>query len=62
MRKYSATILLLLVVLQLKAVGTLRDSTNYSIIGKVYGECVRQIPPYDVMTRPLIGSYLSIEE
>ena len=32
MRKYSVSILLLLIVLQLKAVGTLSDSTVYSMI------------------------------
>ena len=27
------------------------DTTGYSIIGKVYGEEVRQIPPYDVIKK-----------
>ena len=37
------------------------DTTEYSIIGKVYGEEVRQIPPYDVIKRPLTGSNLRAE-
>lgn len=37
------------------------DTTGYSIIGKVYGEEVRQIPPYDVIKRPLTGSNLRVE-
>lgn len=35
---------------------------KYSIIGKVYGEEVRQFPPFDVVTFPLIASNLSIKE
>ena len=62
MRIYSVSILLLLIVLQLKAVGTLSDSTVYSMIGKVYGEFVRQFPPYDIITEPLTNSNLSILE
>ena len=62
MRKYSVSILLLLIVLQLKAVGTLSDSTVYSMIGKVYGEFIRQFPPYDIITEPLTNSNLSFLE
>ena len=40
MRKYSVSILLLLIVLQLKAVGTLSDSTVYSMIENI------QFPSY----------------
>lgn len=65
-RRHIYPILLLLAVIQIKATELSCDSARlpekYSIIGKVYGECVRQIPPYDVMTIPLTGSYLSIEE
>jgi len=38
------------------------DTTEYTLIGKVYGEEVRQIPPYDVAKRPLIASYLTMDE
>ena len=65
-RIYIFPILLLLAVIQVKATELSCDSTKlpekYSIIGKVYGECVRQVPPYDVMTIPLVGSNLSISE
>ena len=63
-RIYIFPILLLLAVIQVKATELSCDSTKlpekYSIIGKVYGECVRQVPPYDAMTIPLVGSNLSI--
>ena len=38
------------------------DTTEYTLIGKVYGEEVRQIPPYDVTKRPMIASYLTMDE
>lgn len=36
------------------------DTTKYTLIGKVYGEEVRQIPPYDVVKIPAEGAYLTI--
>ena len=38
------------------------DTTEYTLIGKVYGEEVRQIPPYDVTKKPMIASYLTMDE
>lgn len=35
---------------------------NYSLVGRVYGEEVRQVPPYDVLISPLIKSNLTIKE
>lgn len=35
---------------------------EYTLIGKVYGEEVRQIPPYDVTKRAMIASYLTMDE
>lgn len=36
------------------------DSAKYTIVGRVYGESVRQRPPYDVVYDVLVGSNLSI--
>lgn len=33
-----------------------------SLVGRVFGEEVRQVPPYDVVISPLIGAYISFEE
>lgn len=38
------------------------DSAKYTIVGRVYGESVRQRPPYDVVHDVLVGSNLSIAE
>ena len=38
------------------------DSAKYTIVGRVYGESVRQRPPYDVVHDVLVGSHLSIAE
>ena len=38
------------------------DTMEYTLIGKVYGEEVRQIPPYDVTKRAMIASYLTMDE
>lgn len=36
------------------------DTTKYTLVGKVYGEEVRQIPPYDVVKFPAGGAYLTL--
>ena len=36
------------------------DSAKYTIVGRVYGESVRQRPPYDVVHAVLVGSNLSM--
>lgn len=36
------------------------DTTKYTLVGKVYGEEVRQIPPYDVVKFPAGGTYLTL--
>ena len=36
------------------------DSARYTIVGRVYGESVRQRPPYDVVHDVLVGSNLSM--
>lgn len=38
------------------------DSAKYTIVGRVYGEFVRQRPPYDVVHDVLVGSNLSMVE
>lgn len=38
------------------------DSAKYTIVGRVYGESVRQRPPYDVVHAVLVGSNLSMVE
>lgn len=38
------------------------DSAKYTIVGRVYGESVRQRPPYDVVHVVLVGSNLSMVE
>ena len=38
------------------------DSAKYTIVGRVYGESVRQRPPYDVVHTVLVGSNLSMVE
>ena len=38
------------------------DSAKYTIVGGVYGESVRQRPPYDVVHAVLVGSNLSMVE
>lgn len=38
------------------------DSAKYTIVGRVYGEFVRQRPPYDVVHAVLVGSNLSMVE
>lgn len=38
------------------------DSAKYTIVGRVYGESVRQRPPYDVVHDVLVGSNLSMVE
>ena len=38
------------------------DSAKYTIVGRVYGESVRQRPPYDVAHAVLVGSNLSMVE
>lgn len=38
------------------------DSAKYTIVGRVYGEFVRQRPPYDVVHDVLVGSNLSMAE
>ena len=38
------------------------DSAKYTIVGRVYGESVRQRPPYDVEHVVLVGSNLSMVE
>lgn len=39
-----------------------QNSEYFSIVGKVYGEEVRQVPPYDIITKPLINAYISFKE
>jgi hypothetical protein len=36
------------------------DTTKYTLTGRVYGEEVRQIPPYDIVKTPAKGAYLTI--
>lgn len=38
------------------------DSAKYTLVGRVYGEFVRQRPPYDVVHDVLVGSNLSMVE
>lgn len=38
------------------------DSAKYTIVGRVYGEVVRQMPPYNIEHIVLVGSNLSITE
>lgn len=58
MKKLFISILLLLAVDLLHA----QDNGHFSLIGKVYGEEVRQVPPYDVITKPLINAHISFKE
>lgn len=58
MKKLFISTLLLVAVNLLHA----QDSGYFSIAGKAYGEEVRQVPPYDIITRPLINAHISFKE
>lgn len=57
LKVYLLLLLLLSAFLPVKATRQVGD-----LIGKVYGEFVRQVPPYDVELVPLSGSNLTIKE
>jgi len=61
MRKLLGLLLVCLTVISLKIQAQDKDFP-ISLHGKVYGEDIRKVPPYDVITTPLPQAYIQIKE